>query len=108
MYVLGYGTGPLLFSPISEIPAIGRNPPYIITFGISIILCIPTALIENLGELLALRFLQGFFGSPCLATGEVSFGDMFNIFQLPFLMAFWTATATAGPSLGPTIAGYSV
>jgi len=28
MYVLAYGIGPLLFSPLSEIPVIGRNPPY--------------------------------------------------------------------------------
>ena len=27
LYVLGYGLGCLLFSPLSEIPAIGRNPP---------------------------------------------------------------------------------
>lgn len=108
MYVLGYGTGPLLFAPISEIPVVGRNPPYIITFALFVILCVPTALVKNFGGLLVLRFLQGFFGSPCLATGGASFGDIFNIFQLPFLMAFWTAAATAGPSLGPTIAGYTV
>ena len=28
LYVLGYGIGCLLFSPVSEIPAVGRNPPY--------------------------------------------------------------------------------
>lgn len=27
LYVLAYGTGPLIFSPLSEIPSIGRNPP---------------------------------------------------------------------------------
>lgn len=108
LYVLGYGTGPLLFSPLSEIPRIGRNPPYIITFGIFVILCVPTALVNNFAGLLVLRFLQGFFGSPCLATGGASFGDVFDILQLPFLMVFWTASATAGPSLGPIIAGFSV
>ena len=30
LYVLGYGIGPLLFSPLSEIPVIGRNPPYMV------------------------------------------------------------------------------
>ena len=34
LYVLAYGLGPLLFSPLSEIPAIGRNPPYMFSFGI--------------------------------------------------------------------------
>lgn len=27
-YVLAYGVGDLLFSPITEIPAVGRNPFY--------------------------------------------------------------------------------
>jgi DHA1 family multidrug resistance protein-like MFS transporter len=31
LYVLGYGLGPLIFSPMSEIPAFGRNVPYIAT-----------------------------------------------------------------------------
>jgi DHA1 family multidrug resistance protein-like MFS transporter len=30
IYVLGYGVGPLLFSPLSEIARIGRSPVYII------------------------------------------------------------------------------
>jgi MFS transporter, DHA1 family, multidrug resistance protein len=32
LYVLGYGIGPLLWSPLSEIPRIGRNIPYVATF----------------------------------------------------------------------------
>jgi len=38
MYVLAYGIGPLLFSPLSEIPLIGRNPPYMISYAIFVIL----------------------------------------------------------------------
>ena len=108
LYVLGYGTGPLIFSPLSEIPFIGRNTPYILTFGMFVILCVPTALADNFAGLLVLRFLQGFFGSPCLATGGATFGDMYNILQLPFLMTFWVSSATGGPSLGPIISGFSV
>ena len=76
LYVLAYGTGPLLWSPLSEIPVIGRNPPYIITMGIFVLLLIPAALVHDFAGLMALRFLQGFFGSPCLATGGASLGDM--------------------------------
>ncbi|KAL4781787.1 hypothetical protein BJX76DRAFT_359548 [Aspergillus varians] len=32
MYVLGYGIGPLIFSPLSEVPALGRNVPYFVSF----------------------------------------------------------------------------
>jgi DHA1 family multidrug resistance protein-like MFS transporter len=31
LYVLGYGIGPLIWSPMSEIPVFGRNVPYILT-----------------------------------------------------------------------------
>ena len=61
---------------IGEIPAFGRNLPYIVTFSIFVILCVPTALVNNIGGLLFLRFLQGFFGSPCLANGGASMQDM--------------------------------
>jgi DHA1 family multidrug resistance protein-like MFS transporter len=63
LYVLAYGIGPLLFSPISEIPVVGRNPPYMITMGIFVALCIAAPLVDNMAGLLVIRFLQGFFGS---------------------------------------------
>ncbi|KAL7928131.1 CHAT domain-containing protein [Trichoderma chlorosporum] len=34
MYVLGYGVGPLVLSPLSEIAVIGRNPVYIVTMAL--------------------------------------------------------------------------
>ena len=76
LYVIGYGIGPLIFSPMSEIPRFGRNIPYVFTFALYVILAVPTALTESFGGLLFLRFLQGFFGSPCLATGGASMQDM--------------------------------
>lgn len=66
----------MLFSPLSEIPIVGRNIPYLITFGLFVILCVPTALVNNFAGLLVLRFLQGFFGSPALATGGASMQDV--------------------------------
>ncbi|KAK3716829.1 hypothetical protein LTR37_006179 [Vermiconidia calcicola] len=108
LYVLAYGLGPLLFSPLSEIPSIGRNPPYIISFGIFVILSIPTALVNNVPGLMVLRFLQGFFGSPCLATGGASLQDMYSLIKLPYVLCLWALAATCGPALGPVISGFSV
>ncbi|KAI9714814.1 MAG: hypothetical protein M1820_000103 [Bogoriella megaspora] len=108
LYVLAYGIGPMFFSPISEIPVVGRNPPYIITFAIFVILCVPTALVDNVAGLLVLRFLQGFFGSPCLATGGASMGDLYSLIKLPYAICLWALAATCGPALGPMISGFSV
>lgn len=108
LYVFAYGLGPMLWAPLSEIPSIGRNPPYIGTFAIFVILAVPTALVDNIGGLLFLRFLQGFFGSPCLATGGASLGDMFSLIKLPYSLCLWALFATGGPALGPIISGFSV
>jgi len=108
MYVLGYGIGPLIFAPLSEIPIIGRNPPYMVTLGIFVIISIPTAVVNNFPALIVLRFLQGFFGSPCLATGGASIGDIYSLIKLPYFLTGWAAFATAGPALGPIISGFSV
>ncbi|KAI9764101.1 MAG: hypothetical protein M1835_007647 [Candelina submexicana] len=108
LYVLAYGIGPLIFSPMSEIPAIGRNSPYVATFVTFVILCVPTALVDSIAGLLVLRFLQGFFGSPCLATGGASMGDKYSLLKLPYLFVIWAIAATCAPALGPIISGFSV
>jgi len=108
MYVLAYGIGPLLFSPLSEIPVIGRNPPYMISYAIFVILLVPTALVDNFAGLIVLRFLQGFFGSPCLATGGATLQDVYSLIKLPYVLSLWAFAATCGPALGPIISGFSV
>lgn len=108
MYVLAYGLGPMLFSPLTEIPAVGRGPLYTITLAIFVILLVPTALVINFPGLVVLRFLLGFFGSPYLATGPASLGDMFPLQKLPYAVSIWAFVATSGPAVGPLISGYSV
>ncbi|KAF2087620.1 MFS general substrate transporter [Saccharata proteae CBS 121410] len=108
MYVLAYGIGPLIWAPLSEIPFVGRNPPYLVTFAIFVILLVPSALVDNFAGLVVLRFLQGFFGSPCLATGGASLGDMYDLLKLPYMLSLWALAATCGPALGPIISGFSV
>jgi DHA1 family multidrug resistance protein-like MFS transporter len=108
LYVLGYGIGPLVFSPLSEIPRIGRNPVYIVTMFLFVIISIPTALVKNYPGLMVLRFLQGFFGSPCLASGGASLGDIYSLMALPYAMMAWVSAAYCGPALGPLLSGFAV
>ncbi|KAK9235730.1 major facilitator superfamily domain-containing protein [Lipomyces kononenkoae] len=108
MYVLAYGIGPLIFAPLSEIPALGRNVPYIVTFALFVILTVPTALVDNFAGLLVLRFLLGFFGSPCLANGGASMQDIYSLLKLPYALIFWVSAAYCGPALGPLLSGFSV
>ncbi|KAL8990319.1 MAG: hypothetical protein Q9169_008149 [Polycauliona sp. 2 TL-2023] len=108
LYVLAYGIGPLLFSPLSELPIIGRNPIYAATFSLFFILSIPTALAKSFAGLLVLRFIQGFLGSPCLATGGATMQDMYSMLKVPYAMTFWVSAAYCGPALGPLLSGFAV
>ncbi|KAI1396581.1 major facilitator superfamily transporter [Hypoxylon fuscum] len=108
LFVLGYGLGPLLFSPLSELPSIGRNPVYIWTMFLFVVVSIPAALVTNYEGLMVLRFLQGFFGSPCLANGAATLGDMYSEMSLPYALIAWVSAAYCGPALGPLLSGFSV
>jgi MFS family permease len=96
----GHALTAQIFSPLQEIPMFGRNPTYIITYALYVILAVPTALVDNFAGLIVLRFLTGFLGSPCLATGAASQGDMYSFIHLPLALVGWTASAFAGPSFG--------
>lgn len=108
LFVLGYGIGPLIFSPLSELPNIGRNPVYIVTMFLFVVVSIPTALASSFEGLMAARFFQGLFGSPCLASGAATMGDMFGMKTLPYALVGWVSSAYCGPALGPLLAGFSV
>jgi MFS transporter, DHA1 family, multidrug resistance protein len=62
LYVFAYGVGPMLWSPLSEIPIVGRNTLYIATYAIFIALSLGAALVKTFAGVLILRFLLGFFG----------------------------------------------
>jgi DHA1 family multidrug resistance protein-like MFS transporter len=89
LFVAGYGIGPMLWSPMSEIPQFGRNPIYIATMFVFVMFQIPTALASNFGMLLAFRFLTGFFGSPVLATGGATVSDMYEPRHRAYAMGVW-------------------
>ncbi|KAF2495965.1 benomyl/methotrexate resistance protein [Lophium mytilinum] len=108
LFVAGYGLGPLVWAPMSEIPVIGRNPVYVGTLVIFVLFQIPTALASNFGMLLAFRFLTGLFGSPVLATGGASIGDMYRPQKQAYGLGLWGISAVCGPVLGPLVGGFAV
>src|SRR6201996_9288498 len=97
----------MIWSPLSEIPQIGRNPIYISTLFVFVLLQIPTALASNFGMLLAFRFLTGFFGSPVLATGGATIADIYAPNKQAYAMAIWGISAICGPTLGPLVGGFA-
>ena len=107
LFVAGYGLGPMVWAPMSEIPQIGRNPIYIGTLAIFVIFQVPTALAVDFAMLLCFRFLTGFIGSPVLATGGASIGDMFAPNKRAYGIGIWGVAAVCGPVLGPLVGGFA-
>ncbi|EMG45397.1 Cycloheximide resistance protein [Candida maltosa Xu316] len=103
MFVIGYGIGPLFWSPLSENSRIGRTPLYIITLFIFFILQIPTALSNHIAGLSVLRVIAGFFAAPALSTGGASYGDFIAMHYYSIALGVWSIFAVAGPSIGPLI-----
>lgn len=107
LFVAGYGLGPMIFAPMSEIPQIGRNPVYIGTLVVFVFFQFGVIYAKNFGMLLAFRFLTGFFGSPVLATGGASLGDMYKPSKRAYAIGIWGIAAICGPVLGPLIGGFA-
>ncbi|KAL1301856.1 hypothetical protein AAFC00_006041 [Neodothiora populina] len=107
LYVLGYGLGPMIWSPISEIPYFGRSPIYLGTLFVFVFFNFGVVYAQNLGMLLAFRFLTGFFGSPVLATGGASLADMYTPNKRAYPFAFYGVANVMGPTVGPLIGGFA-
>ncbi|KAH9205939.1 major facilitator superfamily domain-containing protein [Leptodontidium sp. 2 PMI_412] len=108
LYVLGYGSGALVFAPLSEIPTIGRAIPYPLSFVVFILATVGSALTRYPAAFMFLRFIQGVFSSPALCTGGASISDVFAADVLPHAMTIWVISCQAAPAVGPIIAAFAV
>ena len=97
----------MLWAPLSELPAIGRSPIYIFTLIIFVFFNFGVIYADNYGMLMAFRFLTGFFGSPVLATGAASMGDIWGPRTRDYMIGIWGSFAVAAPVLGPLIGGFA-
>lgn len=97
----------MILAPIQEVAYVGRNPVYIIGLGLFVIFQIPGILAKNITTILIFRFLSGFVGSPALATGGASMGDIFPPKAQPYAIGIWSLGAVSGPVFGPVIGGFA-
>ncbi|RDH28092.1 major facilitator superfamily domain-containing protein [Aspergillus welwitschiae] len=100
LFVLGYGLGLMVWSPLSELPNIGRSPIYILTLVVFVFFQFAIIYAKNFGMLLVFRFLTGFIGSPFLATGAVSMSDIWKSQARDYMIGIWGCFAVAAPVNG--------
>ncbi|GMM58273.1 Flr1 protein [Maudiozyma humilis] len=103
LYVLGYGLGPLVLSPITEIAKIGRQPVYIITLFCFTIFQIGIASVHSIGGMIVMRFITGVLCSPALATGGATIVDVMKMEIVPVFLGFWSVGAIVAPIVAPLL-----
>lgn len=97
----------MVWSPLSEIPMIGRSPTYVLTLFVFVFFNFPVIYAKNFGMFLAFRFLTGFIGSPALATGAASMGDIWSPTSRDYMIGIWGMFAISAPVLGPMLGGFA-
>ncbi|GLI74132.1 hypothetical protein PoHVEF18_002366 [Penicillium ochrochloron] len=103
LFVIAYGIGPLILSPLSNLSTIGRSPVYVLSCLAFCLLNIGTARAENLQTVLVLRFLGGFIGSTPISVGGASLMEIYRPSEIPYAIALYAVSGVCGPILGPTL-----
>ncbi|KAL4967052.1 MFS transporter [Aspergillus stella-maris] len=108
LFTLGYGVGPMLWSPLSEMPQLGRTGIFVGTLFGFVIFQLPVGFAPNIAVFLVFRWVTGFCGSPCLSTGGGTITDMYSPTQVPYFLCVWSWSGVLSPLVGPLIGGYIV
>ncbi|KAE8341561.1 hypothetical protein BDV24DRAFT_132197 [Aspergillus arachidicola] len=104
LFVIGFALGPLFWAPLSEF--IGRQYPFIVSFGAMTVFLAGCAGAQNIQTLLVLRFLAGTAGSSPLTNAGGVISDMFRAEQRGLALCLFAAAPFMGPAIGPVIGGF--
>ncbi|KAJ5577413.1 uncharacterized protein N7459_006377 [Penicillium hispanicum] len=105
VFLIGYILGPLLWGPSSEY--FGRRRPLLIAYCGFMIFTLACAVADSYASLLVFRLLNGMMASAPMATTGGLFADVHDDPTLRGrLMAYYMATTTCGPIIGPWVSGF--
>ncbi|KAF1952477.1 MFS general substrate transporter, partial [Byssothecium circinans] len=104
IFVLGFASGPLILSPLSEI--YGRVAVYHTTNVLFIAFIILCAVSQSAAMLLAFRFLSGFVGVATIAIGPGSIADLVPRERRGRAVSIWAVGTILGPMVGPIVGSY--
>lgn len=101
--MMGFGLGPLLWAPLSEI--YGRKPAVLIPYFIAGCFSFGTATAKDIQTVLITRFFTGLFGSaPVTNTGGV-LGDIWSPEERGNAIVGYAFAVVGGPTIGPVAGG---
>ncbi|KAI1386722.1 polyamine transporter 1 [Hypoxylon trugodes] len=106
LFLLGFGIGPLLWAPLSEV--YGRRVAVLTPMFISICFSFASAVAKDLQTLMLTRFWGAIFASaPVTNTGGV-LGDLFTPAYRGIAMAGYAMAVVGGPTVGPIVSAVVV
>ncbi|KAI0157219.1 major facilitator superfamily domain-containing protein [Xylariaceae sp. FL1272] len=104
LFVVGFGVGPLVFAPLSEV--YGRKVIYVTTLFVAVIFIIPGAIAKNITTLLVARAIDGIaFSAPITIIGG-TLADCWRAEERGIPMAAFSAAPFIGPAIGPLVGGF--
>ncbi|KII88762.1 hypothetical protein PLICRDRAFT_176307 [Plicaturopsis crispa FD-325 SS-3] len=104
LYVLGFGLGPLVFAPMSEL--YGRRIVFLCAYLSFALMNIGGGLGTNIATLLACRLLAGIFGASMLTNAGGSVTDVWSPRERGAATAAYSYATFIGPVFGPIIGGF--
>ncbi|PQE24511.1 mfs multidrug transporter protein [Rutstroemia sp. NJR-2017a WRK4] len=99
LFVLGFGVGPLVWGPGSEL--FGRKLPLFFGYACFAIFQIPVAVAQNFYTIMICRFLGGCFASAPLAIVGGALADFFGPVERGVAVCVFAAATFIGPIAGP-------
>lgn len=98
LFLVGFGAGALLASPLSEL--VGRQPVYIVSLLIFEGWTVGSALAPNIAARLIFRFLMGLSASAPLTVAGGSISDMWSPIERTFAFPFYAIPGFGGAAFG--------
>ncbi|KAF8066995.1 MFS polyamine transporter [Lyophyllum atratum] len=103
-FVIGFGIGPLLFAPLSEV--VGRKPIYCVSIFLYFIFTLPSALSKNAATLVVARQIAGLAASAPMTNVGGTIADIWAVEDRGIPMAIFSGTIFMGPCIGPLVGGW--
>ncbi|PYI08794.1 MFS multidrug transporter [Aspergillus sclerotiicarbonarius CBS 121057] len=103
--LIGFGIGPLLWSPLSEIH--GRKFPVLIPYFVAVCFTFGTGVARNIQTVLITRFFVGFFSSAPLCITGGALADLFDPQQRGLALLGYAMAVVGGPVFAP-VAGSAI
>ena len=98
LFVIGFGLGPMVFAPLSEL--LGRGIIYATALAVAVIFVLPCAMAKNIETLLVCRLIDGIAFSAPMALVGGTLADLWRTEERGVPMAAFSAAPFLGPAIG--------